>query len=399
MNQGTSVLGAALLAAVATLAAESAPPIDVAPGKAEYHQLRQGLGNCKATFTQTKAGRVAFLGGSITYNGGWRDELMRYLQQRFPETTFDFIAAGIPSLGSNAHVFRLERDVLARGPVDLLFVEAAVNDATNIPDQPELMLRAMEGLVRHLRAANPLTDIVAMHFVTPEAIAVYTAGGVPVPEAQHERVAEYYGCPSLNLTLEVSERIKAGEFTWASAFGDVHPPPTGQRLYANSMMRMLDTGFARAGTPTAHALPDRLLDPYSYTQGHFGKLQAATLGQGFALDPAWKPTRPAGTRDGFVNVPALTATAPGAELSYDFTGTAIGLLLAAGPDSCILEFSIDGAATKRVDTFSAWSTGLYLPWPIMLADTLTPGPHTVTVRTTAQAEERTGLHIIQILVN
>lgn len=56
------------------------------------------------------------------------DAVTRYLQQRFPDTKFDFIAAGIPSLGSVPHAFRLETDVLARGPLDLLFVEAAVND-------------------------------------------------------------------------------------------------------------------------------------------------------------------------------------------------------------------------------------------------------------------------------
>jgi lysophospholipase L1-like esterase len=412
MRPATPTLGVSLLAAVATFAAESATPAaaapdpvavqrhaDVLPAGREYFQLRAGLANCKAKFIQEKAGRVAFLGGSITFNGGWRDELMRDLQQRFPETTFDFIAAGIPSIGSNGHAFRLERDVLARGPVDLLFVEAGVNDGTNIPDKPDLILRSMEGVVRHLRTVNPLTDIVAMHFVWPEAIAAYDAGKVPLPVAQHERVAEHYGCPSLNLALEVTERIKAGQFTWASGFNDVHPPPYGQRLYANSMTRMLAAGFAAAVAPKAHTLPATPLDPWSYAQGHFGKLEAAKLGQGFTFDPAWKPERPAGTRDGFVNVPALTATAPGSEVTVDFTGTAIGLLLAAGPDTCVLEFSVDGGPFTQLDSFTPWSGGLYLPWPIMLADTLKPGPHTVTVRTTARAAGRTGLHIIQILEN
>ena len=39
---------------------------------------------------------MAFLGGSITYNPGWRDMTCAYLTERFPETTFDFVAAGIP---------------------------------------------------------------------------------------------------------------------------------------------------------------------------------------------------------------------------------------------------------------------------------------------------------------
>ena len=78
-----------------------------------------------------KVGRVAFLGGSITYNSGWRDSVMQYLEDRFPETVFEFVSAGIPSMGSTPAAFRLSRDVLDNGPVDLLFEEAAVNDATN----------------------------------------------------------------------------------------------------------------------------------------------------------------------------------------------------------------------------------------------------------------------------
>ena len=125
----------------------------VLPKGVEYFDLRTGLGNCRAKFEKEKIGRVAFLGGSITFNGGWRDELMRYLQQRFPDTKFDFIAAGIPSLGSVPHAFRLERDVFGRGPVDLLFVEAAVNDHNydGMANAAELALRGMEGVVRHLR--------------------------------------------------------------------------------------------------------------------------------------------------------------------------------------------------------------------------------------------------------
>jgi hypothetical protein len=72
-----------------------------------YHNLGAGLQNSRIQFERSKQGRVAFLGGSITYNGGWRDSLMVYLQKRFPQTEFEFIAAGIPSMGSTPSAFRL----------------------------------------------------------------------------------------------------------------------------------------------------------------------------------------------------------------------------------------------------------------------------------------------------
>lgn len=97
----------------------------------DYHFVRDGLQNSFIKFNKGMKGRVAFLGGSITYNPGWRDSISSYIEKRFPETEFEFIAAGIPSMGSTPGAFRLERDILSKGKIDLLFVEAAVNDPTN----------------------------------------------------------------------------------------------------------------------------------------------------------------------------------------------------------------------------------------------------------------------------
>lgn len=370
---------------------------DVLPAGREYFQLRDGLANSRAKFETEKTGRVVFLGGSITFNPGWREEIMSYLQKKFPDTKFDFIAAGIPSVGSNGHAFRLENDVFQNGPVDLLFVEAAVNDGTNIPGKPGLMLRSMEGVIRRARAENPMTDIVQMHFAYDEALKDYAAGKVPEAVGQHEKVAEHYGCTSLDLAKECADRIRAGELTWAGEFqSNVHPPPYGQRLYANSMMRMLDAGFAVAAMPQKHALPGEMLDKASYVRGHYARLEDARLGKGFTLEANWHPDK-GGGRKGFVHVPALVASEAGAEFSYDFEGTAFGLFLAAGYDTCVLEFSVDDAPFQKMDTYSAWSSSLHLPWPVMLADGLQPGKHHIVVRTTADAKDRTALHVIHLL--
>jgi len=378
----------------------------VLPGDREYFQLRAGLANCLAKFQGEKSGRVAFLGGSITHNPGWRDELMRYLQQRFPETRFEFVAAGIPSLGSVAHAFRLEQDVLARGPLDLLLVEAAVNDHNydTLPNPAELALRGMEGVVRHARAVNPRTDIVLMHFVSPSDLADYAQGRVPRPIAQHERVAEQYGCASLELAREVADRIRVGQFTWKDDFRDVHPPPFGQRLYANSMTRLLDAAFgAAAGAqPRDHALPERPLDERSYAAGRFGKVAEARIVQGFQLDANWNPRDGAGTRPGFVNVPALVGTRAGDELEFEFEGTGCGLLVVAGPRSGRIEFRVDDGPVRQLDTYSPWSGNLHLPWPVILDDGLPPGKHVVRVRIAPghhPKSQGTQIVVTQLLLN
>lgn len=371
----------------------------VLPAEREYFQLRRGLANCASTFAKTGKGKVAFLGGSITHNGGWRDELMRYLRKRFPDTKFEFIAAGIPSMGSVPHAFRLETDVLYKGPIDLLFVEAAVNDASNIPDHPEWMLRGMEGVVRHAREANPMTDIVQMHFVMPPHMDTFRKGEVPEVIVEHLKVAEAYGCVSLDLSREVTNRIDAGEFTWKGDFRNLHPSPYGQRVYANSMMRMLEAAFRSDAAPTAHPLPKSMVDPKSYSAGRFGAIAGADRLAGFERIPSWTPSDGKGTRPGYVKVPALVATAAGSSFRYVFEGRGIGLLITSGPDAGVIEFSIDGGEFRELDSMTRWSRGLHLPWALVLDDGLVAGKHSLVVRTTDEAEGRAALRIFQFLLN
>ena len=152
-----------------------------------YHQMRSGLKNSHIKFERDKKGRVAFLGGSITYNSGWRDSICSYLIKRFPETEFEFIAAGVPSTGTTPAAFRLERDVLPHGSVNLLFEEAAVNDASN-GRKSEEQIRAMEGIVRHVRESNSDIDIVMMHFVDPNKMIDYNNGIEPKVISNHNKL-------------------------------------------------------------------------------------------------------------------------------------------------------------------------------------------------------------------
>ena len=390
------------LAAFAFVAHAADVPTELPKGH-DYFDLRDGLANCHLKFERVKTARIAFLGGSITAGGGWRDHAMKYFQAKFPETKFEFIGAGIGSMGSVPHAFRLERDVLSKGPVDLLFVEAAVNDTSNIPDHPEQMLRGMEGVVRHARSVNPLTDIIHMHFVMPPHMDDYHKGRVPASVAQHERVAVAYGNPSLNLALEVTERIDAGQFTWDKDFKGLHPSPFGHQLYANSIARMLDAAFAKplANAAKPHALP-AAVDPKSYVRGRLGNVAEAKIIKGFTLERSWKPESGQKTREGFVNAPALVGTKPGAEFEFSFEGTGAGLFIAAGPDAGRIEFRVDGGEPRQIDTFTHWSTGLHLPWALILDDGLKNGQHTVTVRIAEGHNDKgkgTALRVFHLLLN
>lgn len=344
-----------------------------------YHHMRKGLQNSFHAFEKKKEGRVAFLGGSITQNGGWRDSICNYLQHRFPNTEFEFIPAGIASMGSTPGAFRLYRDILSKGPVDLLFEEAAVNDASNGRSRTE-QIRGMEGIIRHSLSDNPLTDIVVMHFVDPDKMASYNRGEVPEVIRNFEEVASHYRVGSLNLALEVTHRINNGEFSWEEDFKDLHPSPFGQGVYARSMIHYLEKAYEHAASsslkPGPHELP-QALDPYSYAEGKQISIDKASDLEGFKKVENWHPAKKARTRKGYTDVNMLVGKQPGDHLVLDFEGRAVGIMVAAGPDAGMIEYSFDGAEPVTLDLFTPWSTHLYLPWYYTLEAELDHGTHSL----------------------
>ncbi len=349
---------------------------------AGYHLLRGGLENSFIKFEQQQKARVAFLGGSITFNSGWRDSICNYLENRFPKVEFDFIAAGIPSFGSTEDVFRMERDVFKNGTVDLLFVEAAVNDGGKGRSREEI-IRSMEGIIRHTRKVDPTTDIVFMYFVDPGKITDYNNGIVPEIIQIHDKVAKHYNIPVLNLAKEVTERINAGEFTWNDDFKNLHPSPFGQGIYAHSILNFLDnawSGFVADDDKIENYEMPAKLDADCYDNGILIPAKEITLAKGWKFVENWVPEIEARTRANYFDVPMLVGEFPTKPIKYKFDGNAVGIAVAAGPDAGVVEFKIDGGKWQKQNLFTKHSKSYHLPWYYTLADGLKPGGHTIQLR-------------------
>ena len=354
-------------------------------GYTDYQHIsrRGSLANSFSKFYKDKKGCVAFLGGSITFMKGWKEQVKRSLQQRFPETQFTFIDAGIGSTGSTPHAFRMENDVLKKGTPDLMFLEAAVNDDSN-GFTAEQQVRGMEGIVRHLRNVNPAADVLMLHFVADQFFPLYNKGVTPDVIMNHERVANWYSISSLNLAQEVAERIADGQFTWKQ-FGGIHPRWEGSKYYSAAVNKLFDCEMIHQShlqEAKPHALP-KALDAYSYDHGSFIDVREAKNVQGFNYKADWMPQ----TRDmkiqlrpGFSHVPMLEATKEGSSLQLEFNGKAIGIFCVAGPKAGILEYRIDGGKVQQLDMYTRWSRSLYLPWLYTFATELENGHHVLELK-------------------
>jgi len=366
-------------------------------------RLRGDFQNARIAFEREGKGTVAFLGGSITEMNGYRPLVIEILRRRFPKTAFTFINAGISSTCSTTGAFRLGTDVLGQGPVDLLFVEFAVNDDQDARHTREACIRGMEGIVRHARQAHPDLDIVMTFFVNEGMLRTLQQGETPLTVAAHTAVAEAYAVPTIHLAKEVASQITAGALTWQQ-YGGVHPAPHGNALCA----RMIDELFTRAWTrplpkevaKAPNLVPLTPLDPLSYAAGRFIDPAEAKVKQGWTWGvPEW-PAIPGGKRARFTTLPMLCAETPGAELTLAFEGRAVGAYVVAGPDAGIVEASIDGGPFQQAELYHAFSKELHYPRTVMFTVDAAEGAHTLTLR--VSGETRAAGHaarIIQFVAN
>ena len=380
------------------------PPAGPLPLNPNIHQ-RGELQNARIQFTQQRKGHVAFLGGSITEMEGYRPIVCEILKQRFPETEFTFTNAGISSTCSTTGAFRLSRDVLSQGPVDLLFVEFAVNDDQDAAHSHRECIRGLEGIIRQLREHNPCADVVVTYFVNEPMLETIQQGDEPLSSQSHEEVAEHYGVSSVHLAREVAQRIEEQTLTW-SLYGGVHPKLFGNHLCAALIDQLMQVCWAQplssAAGKQAYPLPEQPLDAGCYSHGRFVDIGQAKIVAGWQIEtPDWKSI-PGSWRTRYRDIPLLSATKPGAELNLQFEGTSVGAFLLAGPDAGTVSVSVDGSQPQPVDLYHRFSKNLHYPRTVMFATDLSPGVHTLKLTIAAEHHEEstgTAARIMQFTAN
>lgn len=365
-------------------------------------EVREGLDNCRLKFTSEKQGRVAFLGGSITTAGGWRVTTGEMLQKRFPDTTFDFINAGIGGTNSTLGAFRFSQDVFGNGPVDLLFVEFAVNDGDE-ESADNRSTRALEGIIRQARRMNPKIDIVVQYLTDQGKVEMLNNKVAPPVIARHDAVAQHYNLPVVFQAMDITRRLAAGEFAWEGFSRDsCHPNEFGHGLYTENIGRLLDAAWAEPVAEGA-AMVDRPLpaplDPHNYEKGRFIALDEAQVVSGWVREPTWQAEKTC-NYSGPVDV--LAATSPGDTFTLTFEGSLIGINAIAGMDAGTLAYSVDGGAELVLDMFDQYCPSFHRPVCRVLAEDLTPGQHTLTLRISDARHEKsegTAARILRFVAN
>ena len=341
-------------------------------------QERGGLPHVFAKLSVGKPVTIAYFGGSVTAGAGasdgektsYRALVGQWFTAAFPRSAVTPVNAAIGGIGSDLGAFRLGRDVLNHHP-DLVFVEFAVNDGGT----PEPMVdRAMEGIVRQIRRADPATDICFVYtFVVSQRDEV-TGTGLTAAMRRDERVAAHYGIPSVNMALPAARQLSDGTLTAADFSKDgVHPTDAGYKIYADTVIAFLDSQRTRR----ASAQPPRPLPLRPDALEHarmISPAQMAPYGAGWAT----------GTHDPSGSFPEILASnTPGAAQTVAFAGPILAMFYVLGPDTGAFDYQIDGGAWQTLDPFDSFAKGYFRSHYRLLADGLPDTAHIVTFKVRA----------------
>ncbi len=384
---GCFVLGFVGLGALAARADDQPFPLVAAKECHPRAGLPNFLAKAKTPGAQVK---VAYLGGSITAQPGWRPKTLAYFQRTYPDARFSEIDAAIGGTGSELGVYRLKQDVLDRKP-DLLFIEFATNDGGTPPVHIQ---KCMEGIVRQTWKSLPNCDICFVYTLVESHAAAMLDGKFPRAASAMEKVADHYGIPSIHLGMEVARLAKEGKLVWAAplaktlaekaALGDklvfapdgVHPyPETGHELYLDAIVRSFKSIAEAPIAVGPHTLRSPLMGA-NYEEAKLVPIQEATLSKGFVpLDGKTDDV----ARHFVDRLRSLhRGSHPGDTITFKFKGTSAAIYDVIGPDSGQVIVTLDdkpSVVIPRFDSFCFFHRLSVLPVGTDLADAI----HTVKV--------------------
>lgn len=368
--------------------------------------MRDGLPNFFRKLDDGEAVKIAYLGGSITAQNGWRVQSLEWFREQYPQAKINEVNAAIGGTGSSLGVFRLEHDVLRYHP-DLLFVEFAVNDASA---SPENIIRAMEGIVRQTWKDSPETDICFVYTMTARESPELANGKMKRSASVMEEVADFYGIPSVHMGLEAARLEKEGQLVMKTnapmtrVSGDelnesaelardeqgriifskdgVHPyPETGHVLYTQALVRALQA--MQDYVLTQPHVPGDPLRADNWEAAQQVSVDASMLSGPYA--DLTGTDNPQATR--FANrMDRLYRLDPGATLTFKFKGPTAQVYDLMGPDGAVLEITVDGQS-KTVSRMDGYCTY----WRLSTLSVVSNGDdvvHEVTVRVLDTPQDR-----------
>lgn len=187
---------------------------------------------------------VVYIGGSITQGtiaAGTKDGevaekkcyadiVSQWWEERFPDTEFRFVNAGIGGTDSYLGVHRLKDDVLSYDP-DLVLVEFSVNDGDS-----QFYKRSYDNLVRNLLTSENQPAVMLLFMAQSNGTSAQNS---------HVYIGYDYQLPMVSYGNVIKTMIADGRYTEEDLSGDgTHPSALGHAITGEIIWNYLNNVYA-----------------------------------------------------------------------------------------------------------------------------------------------------------
>ncbi len=197
--------------------------------------------------------KIGFIGGSITQGArsttlenNYAYNVFSWFKEKFPETEFEYINAGVGGTSSLFGVARAEKDLLRFQP-DFVVIDFSVND-----DNTKFFQESFEGLVRKIMKVESNPAICVLN-------NVFYDTGVTTQDL-HNEVTINYGIPFVSMRETLYQQSLDGKLVLVDITDDnLHPNDLGHRLVADEIIKVLEETFTSCegyvGTKVENKMP------------------------------------------------------------------------------------------------------------------------------------------------
>ena len=338
--------------------------------------------------------RIAFLGGSITQQGQYTAPLKNYLNTilnasgRGGITYKDNTKSGVSGTGSELSIYRAEKDIISFKP-DIVFIDCAVNDGYSesaSDDRKAARKRNLENIIRQFMELPHQPMVIMLDFTTKslgenrpviddtaELRAAYNIANVDVAQYIYNNIRTEENTGGTLAWTAADAAEYPGENLTVLTGDKVHPNSTGGGIYAGYMNTVL------SADPGAFFKKMNTLETPLYASS-YRNTRMVSWREG-VYSGNWKYTSN-GILNWHLTDGQVTPQGDDATVTFEFTGTTIGLYMATGNKDGLagsMEYSIDGGDYNTVRTYADTST--WMANRRILGSDLDPAVvHTITLR-------------------
>jgi hypothetical protein len=238
-----------------------------------------------------------------------------------------------------------------------------------------------------------------LHYIKQGFLRTELDGRLPASALAMERVADYYGIPSINFGSAVCQLVRAGQLVFKGASQQqngirvfspdgVHPyPETGHVIYEGVLEKCFNSmNSSRRPRAKKHVLGEPLARDY------FSQTQMVGL-SGLTLSPGWQIAAASGIPElagwSRSNVIVGRAERSGETVTVRFKGRAVGAYDLIGPGSGRVTVQVDADKADTIRRFDAYCT--YWRPSYFLIDHLKDTTHVVVFKTLAEPFDKAGI--------